>query len=82
MLKNLQKNIQYLYLCSIKNKKRTSIFVYDSFCEVLKLAAKPSCLGGGEPEIKCARAFPNYPVKVRILPLQPPYMIVIRGFSR
>lgn len=52
MLKNLQKNIQYLYLCSIKNKKRTSIFVYDSFCEVLKLAAKPSCLGGGEIEIK------------------------------
>jgi hypothetical protein len=39
-------------------------------CEVMKQAAIPSCLGGGEDGINAASAAANRPVQVRALPLQ------------
>ncbi len=43
-----------MYLSLQHQKTKNKRIAFDSFCEVLKLAAKPSCLGGGDSETKSA----------------------------
>ena len=48
----------------------------------MKLAAMPSCLGGGELGTKHAPALPNRPLQVRLLPLQQIERTVSRASTR
>ena len=65
----------FLYSKAIE---RCSVLLKQTHCRVLKLADKPSGLGGGEFGIKSSLWRPNRSLEVRILPLQHKVLVTTR----